>query len=480
MRLVAFAACLALVVYLFRVDKQKSDDTSLALWIPLAWMFFAGSRFLSHWLGTGFGGDATDGSPIDRTLFFGLMAAALVVVIRRRVDWKGIFFRNKWVWLFFAFGILSAVWSPFPAVSLKRDFKAIGNILMVLVMLTEPRPYAAVGAVLRRLGYLTLPLSVVFIKWLPEMGRAYHSTGLAMYTGVGMQKNSLGQLCLLVGIYCAWSLLYKPSRPITLLNSRIRVEWLLIAMIAWLMTMANSATALMSLMAAVLAMSLGRFLFNGRPVQLVGFTVATVLTVVALESSLNITTFVIEALGRRPDLTTRLPMWEDILARQAGNPFLGVGYEAYWLTPQGLESFDIWKVGNTHNGYLETYLSSGLIGLAVLIAALLTTLWSVARHPKEDFMGAVLRLSFLIVAALYNWTESTFRGVSNIWIVFFIASMDVGLRRAVTEAVNAPVSMRLWRSRVPPGPRPPGARPAPHSAIRGASGARSAIARRSR
>ena len=190
MRLVALAACLALVVYLFRVDKQKSDDTSPALWIPLAWMFFAGSRFLSHWLGTGFGGaDATDGSPIDRTLFFGLMAAALVVVIRRGIDWTAVFLGNKWVWLFFAFGIVSAVWSPFPAVSLKRDFKAIGNILMVLVMLTEPRPYAAVGAVLRRLGYLTLPLSIVFIRWLPEMGHAYHhSTGVAMYTGVGMQK----------------------------------------------------------------------------------------------------------------------------------------------------------------------------------------------------------------------------------------------------------------------------------------------------
>ena len=117
-----------------------------------------------------------------------------------------------------------------------------------------------------------------------------------------------------------------------------------------------------------------------------------------------------------------------------------------------MESLDLWKVSNAHNGYLETYFSSGLIGLAILIAALLTTLWSVALHPKDDFDGCRVATQLPDCGGLYNWTESTFRGVSNIWIVFFIASMDVRLRHAVTAAVDAPVSMRLWRSRVPPGP----------------------------
>src|SRR6516162_3254391 len=90
---------LAAVAYLLRIDSRQLKNGSSALWIPLAWMFFAGSRFLSQWLSImGIpvpGADQVDGSPLDRVVFLSLMVAAIVVLRRRRVDWPRAFVDNK-------------------------------------------------------------------------------------------------------------------------------------------------------------------------------------------------------------------------------------------------------------------------------------------------------------------------------------------------------------------------------------------------
>ena len=101
----ALILCIAFVFYLFQMERRQHRDAPWALWIPLAWMFFASSRFLTHWLkllGLDLGGSSdADGSPLDRALFVVLIALAVLVLRRRDIDWKGVFFRNTWVWLFF-------------------------------------------------------------------------------------------------------------------------------------------------------------------------------------------------------------------------------------------------------------------------------------------------------------------------------------------------------------------------------------------
>jgi hypothetical protein len=53
---------------------------------------------------------------------------------------------------------------------MKRWVKDLWNPIMALVILTERRPYEAVGVVLRRLNLLLLPLSILFIKYYLELG----------------------------------------------------------------------------------------------------------------------------------------------------------------------------------------------------------------------------------------------------------------------------------------------------------------------
>jgi O-antigen ligase len=450
---------LAAVAYLLRIDSRQLKNGSSALWIPLAWMFFAGSRFLSQWLSImGIpvpGADQVDGSPLDRVVFLSLMVAAIVVLRRRRVDWPRAFVDNKWVWLYFAFGLASVLWSDEPALSFRRVPKAAGNVLMAMVILTEPRPSYGLGTVLRRLAYLTLPLSVVFNRYFPQISRQYSNHfGAQMSSGVGTQKNSLGELCLLAGIYCVWDLLYVRDQRIRAFGGLIRVEWIVVGLGAWLMATANSATALVCLTVASVILVLGRTGLKKNPTGMVVIVVAASLTAIVADSLFGLSSNVIEALGRHSDLTTRVPMWEQALATSPGSPAFGVGFEAYWVTAVGRAMSDVWNVGNAHNGYLDTYLSSGYIGLGFILLSLASGIIKVARHPSQDIGGAALRLAAIMTVILYNWTESAFRTVSTLWVLFLVAGLDV--RTSVVHATESaspaqpvdetsPIGIHAWR-----------------------------------
>src|SRR6185295_10089553 len=85
-----------------------------------------------------------EGSPVDRLVFFSLMALGLLILYRRRPAWGELIVKNPWIWLYFLFGGLSILWSDYPLQSLRRLVKALGNVIMALVVLTEKHPYEAV------------------------------------------------------------------------------------------------------------------------------------------------------------------------------------------------------------------------------------------------------------------------------------------------------------------------------------------------
>ena len=122
---------------------------SKALWIPAVWLFLISSRPLSLWLGMSpnlKGVDATaayvEGSPIDRNLFMFLLLAALVVLIARSGKVEPLLRKNILILLYLSFCAVSIVWSDFPFVAFKRFIKALGDLAMVLIILTERTRWA--------------------------------------------------------------------------------------------------------------------------------------------------------------------------------------------------------------------------------------------------------------------------------------------------------------------------------------------------
>src|SRR6267378_890472 len=202
---VALLCCVLFILWLF-VRDAKRRKVSFALWIPLAWAFIIGSKPISTWLGygdTSGGADSyVEGSPFDRMVFLFLIAAGCFVLVKRGINWSRFFRNNRWLCIYFLYLGISALWSDYPFVSFKRWIKDLGNVVMVLVILSEMDPTEAVKAVFVRCAYILVPLSVIFIKYFPDVGRYYNRwTWTFSYGGVTTDKNMLGLTLVVSGIF---------------------------------------------------------------------------------------------------------------------------------------------------------------------------------------------------------------------------------------------------------------------------------------
>jgi len=132
---------------------------------------------------------------------------AIGILILRSFNWGDFVARNVALVAFVSFALVSVLWSDFPLVSFKRWFRDLGNYIVILVVLSDPRPLEAVHTLLRRLCYLLIPLSILLIKYYSYLGRAYSEwTGAAEYIGAMTSKNMLGVVCLISGIFFFWIL----------------------------------------------------------------------------------------------------------------------------------------------------------------------------------------------------------------------------------------------------------------------------------
>ena len=96
----------------------------------------------------------------------------------------------------------------------------------------------------------------------------------------------------------------------------------------------------------------------------------------------------------------------------------GARLEAVWS--QGLTG-----VNQAHNGYLEQYLNLGYIGVAFIAIIALSGLFKLRRHLSVDPAAGILRLCFIVTAVLYNYTEASFYGMNNMWILLLLGCLEV-------------------------------------------------------
>jgi len=189
----------------------------------------------------------------------------------------------------------------------------------------------------------------------------------------------------------------------------------------------NSATSLACLFAGVGLFVIARHpALREEPGKMIKLGIAFIVLFGIMDLAFGLKDAVITLLGRRPDLTTRVPMWEDLLSL-VKNPLIGFGYESFWLGDRRQYMNEHWGiVSQAHNGYLEMYLNLGLIGVLFLVIWVFWGLKNIFRHLKVDYPDGIFRLCFLLIIVIYNYTEATFYGVSNLWLLFFVAAMVPG------------------------------------------------------
>src|SRR5437588_3674291 len=102
----------AFIIFLFRRDIRERPHISGALWLPLIWLVIACSRGLSQWLnifGLPVAGARSleEGSPLDASFFFVLIAAGFYVLNKRQVRLSEIVRNNGWLIDFLVYFFIS-------------------------------------------------------------------------------------------------------------------------------------------------------------------------------------------------------------------------------------------------------------------------------------------------------------------------------------------------------------------------------------
>jgi len=406
---------------LFALDSIRGTETSKALWIPVVWVFIAGSRPLSFWLFPGMG-DSTDryveGSPFDRNIFTALIISALVVLFLRARK-VGTLLRQNWpILLFLLYCGLSVFWSDFPEVAFKRWIRVVGDVAMVLVVLTDSNPSAAIRGLLARIGFAIIPASILFDIGRGVTGRDYHF-------GLTTNKNMFGLISMIVGIGAVWRFL-QISRGEDKDRRRLIAYGSIVAMVLWCLWTANSTTsATCFVLGSALIIATSKWGVARNP-AVVHLSLASVTFLAVYAAILNPNVGIASAMGKDPTLTGRTDVWQAVIG-MTPSPWLGAGFDSFWLGSRLTNLWNIfpWRPNEAHNGYLEIYLNLGWTGVILLAVLMVTGYQKVVRGLRQDTETGNLRLAYFAVAVVYNLTEAGFRTFDPMWIFLLLSIAPV-------------------------------------------------------
>jgi len=445
--LIALFICALVTLELFRLDPEPKGQISKAFWLPFLWTFIFCSRNVSSWLGVGGGEDQAqsyiDGSPLDRAILTVLLALGLFVLLKRQRQVGVLLRSNGPILLFFLYCAISILWSGYPDVAFKRWFRAIGDLVMILILLSETDWLLATKRLLARLSYILVPLSIVFIRYYPQLGRTYSIGGAPQWTGVTTDKNALGMTCLLFGLAAImrFAQIYRGEegerkrRP-------LMAQGVLVVMSFYLIWESNCATALACFFLAGGVM-LATYLFRlARTPLVLHLLVATVISVPASALFLGMGSDMVQDLGRNSTFTGRTWIWQIALSK-VQNPIFGTGYESFWIGPR-LKELAILNgefLNQAHNGYIEVYLNLGWAGIALLAVLLVAGYRRIAPAVRWRTQAGSLRLAFFISAVAYNFSEAGFKMTHPVWI-FFLLSIAVLPKAPARKALEIGSQMR--------------------------------------
>ena len=131
-------------------------------------------------------------------------------------------------------------------------------------------------------------------------------------------------------------------------------------------------------------------------------------------------------------LSGRIYIWFFVDSEIAKKPLLGWGYRSFWLVgPDAPPLTDaggwISVMPSAHNGYLDTILDTGYIGLVLFLVFIFATFHAIGRVADRDPARAWLLLSIALFIALVNFLEAGWmRNMDVLWVMFVVVVAEAG------------------------------------------------------
>jgi exopolysaccharide production protein ExoQ len=329
-------------------------------------------------------------------------------------------------------------------VALKKWIKAIMDVAMILIVLTDDQPVAALRRLFSRAGFILIPISMLFYKYYPDLGHSYDSwTGAQSTNGAALDKNMLGVISFVLLLGIVWSILplLWPDEKVPDRGRHLLARGTILVLGLFVLIASDSVTSLVCFVIGTGLMLTTRLKFLRRKPAAIHVLVLSLAVCTSVVMLLGGGASTAQALGRNPTLTGRTEIWAAVLP-MAPNPVVGAGFESFWLSSHVKERLAILFPGlplnEAHDGYIEVYLNLGWVGLGLIGLILIDGYRrSVKAFRREPVLGS-LCLAFILTEMVYNITEAGFRMLDPIWFFFLLAVMGASSIAAGVSVGSSP------------------------------------------
>lgn len=374
----------------------------------------------------------TEGSALTRIVWLGLLAFGLgVVALRYNQALKVLKRTNRFLLLFMALSLISAVWSIAPEVTIRRFIRLLTFASDGLAFALLAKSATNFQTILRSILTTLLIGSVIFVIVAPNLAieQSQSAELVGAWHGLAPQKNALGSMATISLLLWLHACLSKESPLWRALPG------LVLSAICLLKSRSSS-----SLMAAILASGLLLMLLRS-PHSIKRYMpyLITVFVCIVLTYSLAVLNFLpgsamllspITALtGKDLTFSGRSDIWQIIEQNVALHPLLGGGYGAYWTGLLNSPSMVMlqrlyYYPTESHNGYLDVMNDLGYVGVMCLGGYLFTYLSQGLKLLITFRSQGALYLTLLFDQLIGNLSEARwFNSLSLDFLVMSIATI---------------------------------------------------------
>jgi exopolysaccharide production protein ExoQ len=325
--------------------------------------------------------------------------------------------KNKYILLFTILVLLSMFWSDIPNTTLSRSIALFGTNLFGLYLATRYTLKEQLLLLVKVFGAVLL-ISLIFVVALPKFG-IMGGLHAGAWRGIFLHKNDLGKFMVIsTMIFLLQSISYNKNRAIINLGLVFSVIFLI---------MSRSSSSMLNLVILLMVFFVFRT-WRWRYEIMIPASIG-----IMFIGSLGYIWFTENAaiafgsIGKDPSLTGRTEIWGLIIDIALRKALLGYGYDSFWFGFNGpsaevWSAFD-WHPPHSHNGFLDLWLSTGLLGLTFWGLAFMETLskgFIYLRYYSKTAEG-FLPLIFLVFFVISNLTESSLMRQNDIFTVLFVS-----------------------------------------------------------
>jgi O-antigen ligase len=367
--------------------------------------------------------DTQTPEPTPQWVWYVLYGIVVGLCVRHSRELLRVATRSRLLLAVVAWALLSVFWSDAASLTLRRSVAlALTTLLGLFIAARYDRDeiFDIVSWVLA----IVLVASIAVVVLLPAYGLD-QLRGDA-WRGIFDTKNELGRIATLSAV--VWLLR-------TLVRPRSVLSWAILLTAFLAIDRSQSRTSL------VVFLALGA-LIAALPMLRAREELAVASCAFLAITFGSVTYWLLEHPGRAvgavnasTTLTGRTEIWNAVWTMIERHFWFGYGYSAFWRGLDGPSAFVWTAVGSTpphsHNGFLDTLVDLGALGLILLALALVTTLglaWSAMRRA-----GSVVQawpFVFVVFLLLYNLTESSLVARNSLfWILYVAAAGSLAVER---------------------------------------------------